>query len=291
MGKTFLKNLFRDIKKTISGFLSIAIIIAVGVAFYSGVRASSPDMKMSGDYYFNKNNFMDFKIISTLGLTQNDIAEIKKQKGVTKVQGSYSLDAVTEKDKRQLVLNIDSLPNINGINSIKIVRGRRAENADEAVVEERFFRENKLKLNDDIVLKSGNDSNLGDNLKNTVFKIVGTAESPLYVSAQRQLSSVGSGSVKGFLYILPQVFKSEVYTEAYVRTESTQSKDSLVYNENYKSYAQSIKNNLKDIGVSRCDVRYAEVFKKGNDKLKEAQMKLDNSKKEAAKSLPMDIMH
>lgn len=283
MGKTFLKNLFRDIKKTISGFLSIAIIIAVGVAFYSGVRASSPDMKMSGDYYFNKNNFMDFKIISTLGLTQNDIAEIKKQKGVTKVQGSYSLDAVTEKDKRQLVLNIDSLPDINGINSIKIVRGRRAENSHEAVVEERFFRENKLKLNDDIVLKSGNDSNLGDNLKNTVFKIVGTAESPLYVSAQRQLSSVGSGSVKGFLYILPQVFKSEVYTEAYVRTESTQSKDSLVYNENYKSYAQSIKNNLKDIGVSRCDVRYAEVFKKGNDKLKEAQVKLDNSKKEAAK--------
>ena len=283
MGKTFLKNLLRDIKKTISGFLSIAIIIAVGVAFYSGVRATSPDMKMSGDYYFNKNNFMDFKIVSTLGLTQNDIAEIKKQKGVTKVQGSYSIDAVTEKDKRQLVLNIDSLPDINGINSIKIVRGRRAENAHEAVVEERFFRENKLKLNDDIVLKSGNDSNLGDNLKNIIFKVVGTAESPLYVSSQRQLSSVGSGSVKGFLYILPQVFKSEVYTEAYVRTESSQSKDSLIYNENYKNYAQGIKNNLKGIGVSRCDVRYAEVFKKGSDKLKEAQAKLDSSKKETAK--------
>ena len=129
MKKTFFKNLFRDIKKTLSRFLSIVIIIAIGVAFYAGVRATSPDMKMSGDSYFSKNNLMDFKLISTLGLTKDDLAEVEKQKGVTKVEGSYSIDAVIEKDKQSLVLNINSLPDENGINNIRMIRGRRAENA------------------------------------------------------------------------------------------------------------------------------------------------------------------
>jgi putative ABC transport system permease protein len=282
MKKTFFKNLFRDIKKSLSRFLSIVVIIAVGVAFYAGVRATSPDMKMSADSYFSKNNLMDFKLISTLGLTKDDLAEALKQSGVTQAEGSYSIDAVIEKDKRQLVMNINSLPDESGINNIKILRGRRSEKADEAVVEEKFLEENKLKLDDIILLKSGDDSNIEDDLKNTEFKIVGTAESPLYVSAQRQLSSVGNGSVRGFVYILPEVFKSEVYTEIYVRTDNTQSKTSLLNNESYKNQIANLEKALKDLGIARNDIRYAEVVKTGKDKLDEAQAELDNAKKEAA---------
>lgn len=281
MKKTFFKNLFRDIQKTLSRFLSIVVIIAVGVAFYAGVRATSPDMQKSGDTYFNKNNLMDFKLISTLGITNADIAEVKKEAGITKAVGSYSIDAVTEKNKKQLVLNVNSLPEEGGINSIRMVSGRMPSSAGEAVVEERFLEENKFKLNDVIILKSGNESNLGDNLKNTEFKIVGTAKSPLYVSAQRQLSSVGNGNVRGFVYIKPEVFKSEVYTEAYVRTESAESKNSLLNNEAYKSYINSIESRLKDLGTKRNEIRYADVIKTGSDKLSEAQAKLDSSRKEA----------
>ena len=282
MNKAFLKNLFRDIKKSLSRFLSIVIIIAVGVAFYAGVRATSPDMKLSGDSYFRKNNLMDFKLVSTLGLTKDDLAEVQKQNGVTQAEGSYSIDAVIEKDKRQLVLNINSLPDKNGINDIRMIRGKRAENANEAVVEERFFEKNKLKLNDKIVLKSGNDNSIEDSLKNNEFKIVGTAKSPLYVSEQRQLSSVGNGNVRGFVYILPEVFKSEAYTEIYVRTENTESNNSLLNNESYKEKTSNIEKALKDLGLSRNEIRYAEVLKTGNDKLAQAQDKLDSSKKEAA---------
>ena len=110
MKKTFFKNLFRDIKKTLSRFLSIVIIIAIGVAFYAGVRATSPDMKISADAYFNETDFMDFKLISTLGLTKDDINEVEKLKGVKKVEGSFSIDAVVEKDKHSLVLNVNSIP-------------------------------------------------------------------------------------------------------------------------------------------------------------------------------------
>jgi putative ABC transport system permease protein len=281
MKKTFFKNLYRDIKKSISRFLSIVVIITVGTAFYAGVRATSPDMKMSEDNYFTKNNFMDFKLISTLGLTENDAAEIRKLSGVTQVQGSYSMDAVIEKDNGQLVLNIDSLPDESGINSIKIIRGRRAEKPDEVVVEEKFFKRNKLKLNDRITLKSGNESSIEDSLKNSEFIIVGTAQSPLYISEQRQLSSVGNGSVSGFVYILPEVFKSDVFSEIYVRTDSSQSQRSMTDNEKYSSYVESMEKSLKDLSVSRNEIRYADVIKTADDKLSDAQAKLDSSKKEA----------
>ena len=283
MKRTFFKNLYRDIKKTLTSFLSIVVIIAVGTAFYAGVRATSPDMKISGDYYFSKNNLMDFKVISTLGLTKDDAAEIQKLKGITVVEGSKSLDAVIEINKKQIVLNINSLPDENGINSIKMVRGRRPQKADEAVIEEKFFQKNKLKLNGRIVLKSGNDTSLSDDLKNTEFKIVGTADSPLYVSEQRQLSSVGNGSVKGFVYILPEVFKSDVYTEIYARTGSTQSKNSLMDNESYKNNIKNVEKELKDIGPSRNELRYAKVLKNAVDELNDAKIKLGNSKTEAAK--------
>lgn len=275
MKKSFFKNLSRDIKKTFSRFISIVIIIAVGVSFYAGVRATSPDMKMSADRYFNKNNLMDFKIISPLGLTSDDILEIEKLKGTKKVQGSYSLDGVIEKNKKSLVVNVNSMPDEDGINKINILRGNRPKNHKEVVIEENFFKEYNFKINDKIIIKSGKENSIEDSLKNSEFTIVGTAQSPLYVSRQRQLSSVGNGSVKGFLYILPQVFKSEAFTEIYVKTDSDQSKTSLINRETYSKQMKNTEKNLKELGQGRSYFRYEEILKEANDKL-------NNSKKEAA---------
>lgn len=281
MKKTFFKNLMRDIRKTFSRFLSIVIIIAVGVAFYAGVRATSPDMKRSGDLYFRENKLMDFRLLSTLGLTEDDLAEIKKQIGVAKAVGSYSIDAVVEKDERSLVLNVNSLTGEDGINKLRIVRGRRAKGSNEAVVEDRFAKENGLQLNDSIVLQSGNESNILDKLKNNEFQIVGTAQSPLYISAQRTLSSVGNGSVRGFIYILPEVFKSDVYTDIYLRNETYESENSLLNNENYRKTIENMEKELKELGIVRSEVRYAEVLKTAADKIDEAEAKLSNSRKKA----------
>ncbi|MDV3429642.1 MAG: ABC transporter permease, partial [Bacillota bacterium] len=280
MKKTFIKNLLRDIKGSLSRFLSIVIIIAVGVAFYAGVRATSPDMKMSADYYFKKNNLMDFKLISTLGLTENDIKEIEKIKGISKVQGTYSLDAVIEKNQKSLVLNILSLPE-GDMNNIRMNSGRLPVKAAEAVVEQRFLEENKLKLGDKINLKSGTDKNISDSLKNSEFVITGTASSPLFISVQRQLSSVGNGSVKGFLYILPEVFKSDVYTEVYVKTSGIESEKSMTDFSSYKSKEDIIEADLKSLGKVQNEVRYKEVLKTGEDKINEAENKLNKSKIDA----------
>ncbi|AGK98400.1 ABC transporter permease [Clostridium pasteurianum] len=281
MKKTVLKNLFRDIKKTFSRFLSIVIIITVGVSFYAGVRATSPDMKKSGDYYFYKNNLMDFKVISTLGITKDDIAEIEKLNGVTKADGSYSMDGVVEKDNRSIVLNVNSLPKEDSMNKINILKGRTAKNDREAVVEEKFLEKYKSKIGDKIVLQSDNDSDIKDKLKNNEFQIVGTAESPLYISAQRQLSSVGDGDVNGFVYIIPEDFKSDVYTEMYVRCNSEESKASLLSNDKYKNVTSGIEKELEGIGIKRNEIRYAQVLRDANDKIQAAEDKLGNSRREA----------
>jgi len=282
MGKSFFKNLFRDIRKTLSRFLSIVAIIAVGVSFYAGVRASSPDMKVSGDNYFAKTNLMDFKLISTLGITAADIAEFKKVNGVTAAEGSHSVDAVTVRNQVSLVLNVNSLPSEGGINQIKIVQGRNPAAPDEAVVEENFLRQQKLKLGDKLVLESGNDTDLKDTLGTTEFTIVGTAESPIYVSEQRQLSSVGNGSVKGFVYILPEVFKSDVFSEAYIRCSSSLSDSSLTDNASYKASTGSIKDALKVLGVERAALRKADILAEAETKISDAEKELADAMAEAA---------
>jgi putative ABC transport system permease protein len=276
--KTYFKNILRDITKTFSRFASILVIIAIGVSFYAGVRATSPDMQLSGDYYMTRNNLMDFKLISTFGLTQNDLSAVKEVPGVASAEGAYSMDAVIERGGRSLVVNINSLPPENGINTIKIVAGRAPQSNGEAVVEDRFFKENNLKIGDTIQLASGKSTDIGNDLKTKRFKVVGTAQSPLYISALRQLSSVGNGAVKGFVYILPDVFKNNIYTEIYAKVKSNESKSSLLNNDAYQTALKPVEQRLKDIGTDRNAIRYAEVVKEANRKISDSQKKLDESK-------------
>ncbi|MDS0524850.1 FtsX-like permease family protein [Clostridium sp. SHJSY1] len=281
MKKTFFKNLFRDIKKTLSRFLSIVIIIAVGVSFYAGVRATSPDMKKSGDVYFNDYNLMEYKLISTLGLTEEDVKEISNLDGVEEAKGSYSLDAVVQENEKSVVLNINSLPDEDGINKLSLVDGRMPKNSNEAIVEAKFLKEYKLNIGDTIELQSGTDKNIGDNLNNNKFTIVGTANSPLYISEQRQLSAIGNGNVRGFVYILSEVFKSEVYTEIYLKTNNEYSKDSLLNNDEYKSSIKELEDKIKELGQERGMVRHDDILNTANQKIKEAEDKLNLGKKEA----------
>lgn len=280
MNKTFSKNLFRDIEKSISRFLSIVIIITVGVAFYSGVRATSPDMKMSGDLYFKENNLMDFKIMSTMGITVDDIKAITGAEGVSEVYGSYSYDGIYKTDQSSQVINLNSMPAEKGINIFRLMSGRRAEKNNEVVVEQGFMQSNKLNLGDTITILSGNDKNIDESLVSNKFTIVGTCESPLYISKQRQLSSVGNGSVTGFIYVIPEVFKSDVYTECYVKANISESDTSLLKNDKYLDASKSIENILKAIGIRQSDARYNDIIKNSTDKITESEANLNISKKQ-----------
>lgn len=281
MKGTYLKNLLREIRSSLSRFLSIAIVIAVGVAFYAGIRATCPDMQLSGDVYFNETRLMDFKVVSTLGLTNEDAAAVETLPGVA-AEGAYSVDAVYQQGQRTQVLNLCSLPAAKGINGIWLTRGRLPENGREAVVEERFLADNGLKLGDTVTLSSGTDRSMDEKLNRNTFVIVGAAQSPLFVSVQRQISAVGNGSVRGFVYLLPEVFKSEVYTELYVKLDGGASEQSLLNPKAYKTEADSAREALIELGEARSAIRYEQVVGEARSKLDDAQAELNRAKAEAA---------
>lgn len=277
MAKTYFKNLIRDIKKTFSRFISIVIIIAVGVAFYAGIRATCPSMQLSNDEFFKYSNFMDFKIISTLGLTEDDLSVISEVPGVSQAEGAFSMDAIIELNEDSLVVNVNSLPLNNGINKISLTKGRSAIRANEVVLEEVFMEAYDYNIGDEIVLTTGTDELITNSLEHSAYKIVGAAQSPLYISAQRQISPVGNGSVRGFVYLLPEAFKSDIFSEIYIRIDQPLSDSSLANNAEYKELAQIIEQRLEDIGDDRNNKRYDEVYKKLASQLKASQKELESA--------------
>lgn len=282
MGKTFIKNLLRAIKGSLSRYLSIMLIIALGVSFYSGVRAASPDMKQSADQYFQDQNLMDFRVMSTLGLTDKDVTAIAQEPWAAQVVPGYHMDVMVN---GSWVINLHSLPRGQEINKVTLLQGRFPEEPGEILVEERFFQEYDLHLGDTLTLTSGGTADLKDTLQETEFEIVGTGYSPLYISRQRQLSSVGNGSVKGFAYVVPENFKGEVYTELYIKVNLPLSATSLMDSEAYQEAIKPIKARLEEMAEARGEARYTELITEAQEKLEEGKQELEEAKLEAEKQL------
>ena len=66
MNTALIKDILREIRKSLGRFLSILLIVALGVAFFAGVRASVPDMKYTADAYFDEYNMQDIQLLSTV---------------------------------------------------------------------------------------------------------------------------------------------------------------------------------------------------------------------------------
>ena len=135
MPKTFLKNIFLEMKSSLGRFLSILSIVAIGVAFFAGVKASAPDMKYSADQYFDQQNLQDIQIYSTLGLTKEDVKAIQEIKGVKTAEGVFSMDVLTQKENTQLVLKLFSLPDKQNVNTIRLIDGRMPKKENECLIE------------------------------------------------------------------------------------------------------------------------------------------------------------
>ena len=132
--KSFSKDIYKEIINTKKRFLSILIIVLLGVGFFAGIKATSPDMEKTVDKYFDDKNVFDIEVISTLGLTKDDIEEIKKIDGVEEVEGSYSKDILLDvKENEEIAVKIHSIS--DNINLVQLLEGRMPENENECLVE------------------------------------------------------------------------------------------------------------------------------------------------------------
>lgn len=272
MKRALLKDSLKEIKNTYKRFISILLMAFLGVGFFVGIRATSPDMIDTIDNYFENQNVYDIKILSTLGLTDEDITELSNIQGVSGVYGEYSEDILINYEETEIVTKVLSIDEEKEINEVYLLEGRMPKSSNECLVESSFCIRTGKKIGDTIIIEKDEDSMI----KEKEVTIVGTMNSPLYVSKERDTSKLGSGKVEYNMYLPKESFNSEVYTEIYITLANTQK--TITNSKEYENAVQEVKDELETIKEKRQNARYEEVKKEAVDKLNEAKNKLEEEK-------------
>ncbi len=275
--KATRKDFHMEIRKSPGRFLSILFIVALGVAFFSGIRASEPDMRLSGDSYFDGSNLMDIKALSTYGVTEDDIREIGRADGVAYAEGAYSADVLYNTSDEQQVLHVMSFQ--EKMNQMSLSEGRFPEKIGECMADD----EAGFKIGDKIKLESGTEEPLSDTLKTDTFEVVGLGNSPCYLSYGRGSAAVGDGSVSAFLALPEQTFDMEVYTEVYLQVEGA--KDFIAFTDGYDDLIEAAVKKVEEMTDDRAEARRQDIVDEANEELEEAKEELADGKKKAKKEL------
>lgn len=241
--KAAKKDFFREINNTKSRFISIFLIVAFGVALFAGVRASMPDMKVSADRQYNKENLMDIKVIDTEGITEETLEELKEIDETARVHGAYSKDVIIKEDDKEYGVKIMSL--MPDINVPYIREGNMPTKNNECLADYKMV-EKGYEIGDEISLYSGTQLDLTTELKHDKYIITGFVTSSLYLNDSRGTSTVGNGKNEYFIMVNQDTFLSPVYTEGYVTIEAAREYD--CYTEEYEEYIEEKVAGLKKEG-------------------------------------------
>ena len=276
-----------EIRRSLGRFLSIFFIVAIGVAFFSGIRASEPDMRYSGDAYFDEKNLMDIQVMSTLGLTEDDRKALEQVDGIQKVEAGYSTDVLCTGTDSQAVLHMMSI--LPTMNTLTLEEGRLPQRADECVVDadllakDGFLTHNGYQIGDKIKLTSGTDDPVTDTLAGDTFTIVGSVSSPKFISFGRGNTTIGTGSVSGFAAVLPESFQMDVYTEIYATVDGA--KELTAFTDAYTEQVDQVIQDLEAVKKERQNARYEEIMAEAEEKIADGKQELADAKTEAETEL------
>ena len=271
----------REIKKTLSRFLSLFLLSALAVAFLAGLRTTAPAMRYTADSYFDRTGLMDVRILSTLGLSEEDIHFLSMQPGVEKAEGAYYVDATIHSENNDLIVRLHSLSEA-GLNLPELVEGRLPAAADECAVEPGLLTAGGFQLGDTLTLDMA-DTDYADTLNAEEYTIVGTVTSPLYMSRDRGSSTIGTGRLSAVAFLPREAFQMDYYTEAYLQAEGA--KELLCYSDAYEQKIEALLDQLEPFGDERADHRYVKVIGEATDKLNDAQKEFDEAEAEAEEKL------
>lgn len=281
MTKPMKKEFLREIRKSFARFLSILLIVALGVAFFSGIKAAAPAMKASADATYDSENFMDICIQSSLGLTQRDIDEIAKVMGVEDVEGSYNADFLCSTPDAEVVTSVIALT--DRINLVKVTEGRYPEKYYECIADARFLQKTGHRIGDQIALSTGNGSDVSDKLATNLFTIVGVGNTAYYLNEDRGRSEIGNGTVDAFLVVPKQAFTMTAFTKIFVKVK--QATGLNCFSSKYDRLVGQVKDNINVISATRCDVRYDEFQEESGELIKRAQDRFEDRKQKALDQL------
>lgn len=282
MKKTALrKEFWMSIRRSPGRFLSIFLIVALGVSFFSGIRSSEPDMRISGDRFYDETNLMDLKVQGTLGLTDDDVKALSEVEGIQSAEGGYSVDALCKVDENEKVLHISSY--YDTVNKTTVSEGRMPKGDSECVLDEDFMKANGYEIGDTIELSSGTEDPLTDSLKKEELTIVGAGSSPEYISIERGSSLIGNGEVAAFAVVSPEAFALDTYTEIYLLVDGAEAE--TCYTDGYDDLVAEVKKQVEDIADVECVRRTEEIKSEALQKIADSQSELDDARKEADEEL------
>lgn len=218
MKSALKKNAVAEIFKTKSRFLSIFCIVAIGVAFFAGVKVSAPDMRKSADIYYKDSNLADYRLVSTFGFSDKDIEALEEVSGI-EVYPAYFTDVIIEGGDEQEVAHVMSLSSYgenNPYNKLELTEGRFPEEPNECIVDSGTLMGGR-KIGDKLLFASGGEEELSDTLNLCEYTVVGMFISPAYIDmSSKGNTTIGNGNVNTLIYINEENFKTEVYTEVYL---------------------------------------------------------------------------
>ena len=275
--KAINKDFIREILNTKSRFFSILILVALAVAFLSGLRATSPDMKLTGDHYFEQQKLADIQIMSTVGITEEDFDEVLKKDVIKDAEATYVIDAFVSAGATDNVVKVYALPE-KEINKVLILDGRMPEAKNECLVDEDSEWKLGIKIGDSIKLTPPDTYDEMFTVRD--YTVVGVVRSALYISnTSKGTGSIGSGQIANYFYVPREVFDSDLYTTIFARIVKPEGM--MAYTEEYDDYVEDVIDSLEDFGAARANGRYESLVGKVDD----AQAELDDAKKDADKKL------
>ncbi|WP_295769816.1 FtsX-like permease family protein [uncultured Holdemania sp.] len=282
MRSPLLKDTLREIRKTRGRFFSIFGIVAIGVAFFAGVLASAPDMKYTADRYFDDYNLMDYRVVSNFGITEDDVRQLRQVAGVQGVQASYTQDVITRIGSKELVLKVHALDlehldpqDPDYINQLVVTSGRLPEKSGECVIEDGKIVVSGMKIGDTIKIESGTSDPLDDSFSRDTFTIVGTVNTPYYLSYEKGTSTIGSGSVDTYVYVPKNDFTMEVYTDVYLTARGAKPYNS--YNQDYFDYLEPLSETLTTLGSERAELRRQSIVDEAMKEYTDGQAEYDEA--------------
>lgn len=266
------KDITRTIKGSIGRFFAIFLIVGLGSGFYASLRMVCPDMKIASDAYFDSTSLNDVRVVSTLGLVEEDLTYIKNIDSVENASLAYETDITGEISGEQVTMRLHSLTNDDNVNTIDLKEGRFPETKNECVISTDCVNNAEKNIGDTVIVKDCS-SDLDSTLASKEFKIVGKVESPLYIDyTSPGNTTIGSGRLEDYAYVTQDAFAEEYpYNEIFLTVKGASNE--FAYGDNYKKLVNDTINEIKEIAPEREQARH--------DALQDAaQAKLDVSKRE-----------
>ncbi len=267
------KHKRREIQRSLGRYLAMLVIVALGVGFFSGLKVTRSAIVQTGDHYVERYNLYDYRLISTLGLTEEDAQAMRRVDGVQDAEGSVTADFIAvQPDGTEVVLKAHSIT--EEINQVNLVAGRMPERAEECVADRRRYTE--ADLGKTIRVSGSNDEDTAEQFACSEYTIVGLADSVLYLNTERGTSKLAGGSVYAFVFLPRDGFDLDYHTELYVTVRNRGS----IFTQEYEDAAAAAQPSVEEALEARAQLRYDEILDEVNEKIQEGQDEYDQGYQE-----------